>query len=157
MEGRPTRSDSSPPSTTSGGTTSTGSTSDPVSGPPVIGASVVELDHFRSPTGNIGCLITTERVQCEIAEHDFALPPESTPCVQSDWVASLQVTSTAGTAPTVGACQSDTVLGAAHELPYGTASVIGDFACLSQESGMTCWNQVTRHGFSVARANYAVF
>ena len=67
------------------------------------------------------------------------------------------MTADPGAVPTAGACLSDTALGAEDQLAYGETNVIGDLACLSQESGMTCWNQVTGHGFTVSRAAYALF
>ena len=154
--GSPDAADPSPSSTTSGGSPTTGSTSDPVSGPPVIGTSVVELDHFRSP------------------DRQHRLRHDQRPGAVRDRVVRLRAAAGATLVRARLGCdpagddrrwhcpdrrrlQGDTALGAEDELAYGTASVIGDFACLSQESGMTCWNQITRHGFSVARADYAVF
>src|SRR5690625_1425521 len=37
-------------------------------------------------------------------------------------------------------------------LDYGEAATVGDFACLSQEIGMSCWNTKTKHGMFVSRA-----
>ena len=37
-------------------------------------------------------------------------------------------------------------------LDYGEAATVGDFACLSQEIGMSCWNTKTNHGMFVSRA-----
>jgi hypothetical protein len=33
----------------------------------------------------------------------------------------------------------------------------GDMACTSRSDGMTCWNIMTGHGFTVNRASYDTF
>ena len=115
----------------------------------------VDLGQFSSPTGNIGCVLSSEFAVCEIGDHDYALPSEPADC-QGDWGAAIQFTDPS-TAPTFGACKTDTQLGSPDLLAYGSTAVAGSFACLSQEVGMTCWNTDTGHGFSLSRAAYALF
>ena len=122
---------------------------------PDVGDDPVDLSSFSSPTGNIGCFLSAEVAACEIGSYDFELPPEPATC-DFDWGAQIELTD-AATPPTLGACKSDTQLGAPDQLAYGSAAVVGDFACLSQEIGMTCWNQITGRGFTLARAAYALF
>jgi hypothetical protein len=147
---------STPPPSTSTTASATSAGTGLLTEPPPVGDSALDLVHFRSPSGNIGCYLTTEQAHCEIAEYNFALPPEPPSC-DLDWVAALKVGTGAEAAPTIGGCQSDTVLGAEDVLPYDTFTVLGDFACLSQETGMSCWNLTTRRGFTLSRAAYVLF
>ena len=115
----------------------------------------MELSAFSSPTGNIGCFLSAEIAVCEIGSYDFELPPKPSSC-EFDWGAQIEL-SDPSTAPVLGACKSDTLLGATDQLAYGSTAAVGEFACFSQEIGMTCWNQDTGHGFTLSRAAYALF
>ena len=126
-----------------------------VTTPPTVQGDQVDLGQFSSPTGNIGCVLSSAFAVCEIGDHDFELPPEPTPC-QGDYAPAIEF-SDPTTRPTIGVCKTDTELGAPDQLAYGTTAVAGDFACLSQEAGMSCWNQRTGHGFTLSRAAYALF
>ena len=141
----------SPPDVTIGGTPGP----ELVTGPPSISDDVEDLAQFSSPTGNIGCVVSTEFAVCEIGQYEFPLPPKPADC-RGDWAATFELTEQSPV-PTVGACQTDTQLGSPDQLAYGSTTVVGDFACLSQDSGMTCWNPATGHGFTVSRAAYALF
>jgi hypothetical protein len=143
---------SASPTTTSTTTADTGLLTEP----PPFSDVPLGLEYFSSPTGNIGCFLSVDQVHCEIAEYNFELPPEPPSC-EFDWVAAFEVGTDADPEPTVGGCQSDTVLGAEDVLPYGTATAVESFACLSQQTGMTCWNQITQRGFTIARAGYVLF
>jgi hypothetical protein len=147
---------STPPSSAPPSTSATTQGTGLLTAPPPIGDSVVDLEYFSSPTGNIGCFLSVEQVHCEIAEYNYELPPEPPSC-ELDWVAAFEVGTGADPDPKIGGCQSDTVLGAEDVLPYGTATVVEDFACLSLQTGMTCWNQTTQRGFTIARAGYFLF
>ncbi len=122
---------------------------------PRIEADQVSLGQFSSPSGNIGCDVSADYAACEIGEHTFPLPPKPADC-SFDWGAAVDFIDPT-VSPTFGACKSDTQLGAPDQLAYGTATVLGDFACLSQEVGVTCWSQRTGHGFSLSRDAYALF
>lgn len=37
-------------------------------------------------------------------------------------------------------------------LGYGEVATVGDFACLNEEIGMSCWNTQTQHGIFLSRA-----
>lgn len=126
-----------------------------VTAAPAIEGTQVDLGRFSSPTGNIGCDVSADFAVCEIGERNFELTPKPADC-RFDWGAAVDFIDPSAP-PTFGACESDTQLGAPDELSYGTTAVLGDYACLSQEVGMTCWNQTTGHGFSLSRDAYALF
>jgi hypothetical protein len=149
-QSRPGESPSDPasPTTTPPATPKTTPTTRPAERPPkrlphVVGA----VDFFASPSRNIGCLITETAVRCDIQEKSYLDPPRPASC-QLDYGSSLQV-GRAG--PADYACVGDTVLGAAQVLPYHSSTVVGDFGCTSRETGMTCYNLRTRHGFLISR------
>jgi hypothetical protein len=111
--------------------------------PHVVGA----IDFFVSPSRNIGCLITADAVRCDIQQKSYREPTPPTSC-QLDYGKSLQV---GPDAIAEFGCVGDTVLGARRVLDYNTSTVVGDFGCTSRETGMTCYNLRTRHGFLISR------
>ena len=114
---------------------------------------VGQVDYFVSPSRNIGCVITEDAVRCDIEEKSYQEPAQPPSC-QLDYGEALEV-GQAG----IGefACVSDTVLGADLVLDYNTSTVVGDFGCTSRETGMTCYNLSTRHGFMISREIADVF
>ena len=42
-------------------------------------------------------------------------------------------------------------------LEYGQTTVAGPIVCLSQSVGLTCWDQVTKHGFFLSQDSYSVW
>jgi hypothetical protein len=108
---------------------------------------VSQVDYFLSPSRNIGCLITGSSVRCDIDEKSYREPAPPASC-QLDYGKAVEV-GPAGEAEY--ACVSDSVLGAGSVLDYNTSTVVGDFGCTSRETGMTCYNLRTRHGFLISR------
>ena len=108
---------------------------------------VSQVDYFLSPSRNIGCLITQSNVRCDIDEKSYREPARPSSC-QLDYGKAVAV-GLAGEAEY--ACVSDSVLGAGSVLDYNTSTVVGDFGCTSRETGMTCYNLRTRHGFLISR------
>ena len=68
-----------------------------------------------------------------------------------DWGASAEVTSKARLT-----CRGD-ANNSGPVLAYGHSTQRGNFACLSERTGMTCVNKKTGHGFKVNRASYSLF
>lgn len=118
--------------------------------PNVVGA----LESFVSPSGNIACLIIPgESVRCDINERSYTPTPRPSNCPLA-WGPALQV----GTGAANFACVGDTVLGLTTTvLRYGTSSVVGDYGCTSQQTGMRCVNLATGHGFELAKEDYRFF
>jgi hypothetical protein len=116
---------------------------------------IVRLEHFRTPSGNIGCVMSGGGARCDIRKRDWAPLPRPASCPKRvDYGQGLQV-ARAGQATFV--CAGDTALepGLAS-LSYGTASRVGGSECISRSDGVTCVNR-TGHGFFVSVQSYQVF
>src|SRR5688500_6054265 len=105
------------------------------------------LEHFASPSGNIGCIMTRAGVRCDIRERDWSPPPKPASC-ELDWGSGVFV-GRRGRASMV--CAGDTTLGASRRLAYGDAETLGRFRCLSRRVGMRCVNRRNGHGFLLSR------
>ena len=117
----------------------------------------MELAAFRSPSGNIFCRIGPGQAACEVREGRVG-PPIAGLCGES-------------TAPDVGrlelaegrvtpVCNTDSIADpGAPKLAYGRrATVPGvEVTCLSEESGVTCVDPATEHGFFIARGSFTTF
>jgi hypothetical protein len=116
---------------------------------------VVHLQSFRSPSGNIGCIMFGGGARCDIRNRDWAPPPRPANCPQEvDYGQGLEV-SNRGQATFV--CAGDTALDpSASSLAYGTASEIGGSECISRKNGFTCVNQ-GGHGFFISVRSYQIF
>jgi hypothetical protein len=116
---------------------------------------ILHLEHFRTPSGNIGCVMFDGGARCDIRKRDWAPLPRPASCSKEvDYGQGLQVAHR-GQASFV--CAGDTALepGLAS-LSYGTASRVGGSECISRSDGVTCVNQ-TGHGFFVSVQSYQVF
>jgi hypothetical protein len=115
---------------------------------------VVHLSTFKSPSGNIGCIVASGLARCDLRKKDWAtLRPSDCP-KEVDFGQGIQV-GTSGHGQPV--CAGDTTLDpTAPVLPYGTATVTQGFRCLSTAAGISCRNQDTGHGFTVSRQTYTV-
>jgi|SoiMethySBSTD1v2_1073268.scaffolds.fasta_scaffold1260316_1 uncharacterized protein DUF6636 len=114
---------------------------------------VGEMDYFASPSHNIGCAITDSMVRCDIREKSYREPAQPASC-SLDYGQSLAV---GPDGPAQFACVGDTVLGSHQILPYNSSTEVGDYGCTSRETGMTCYNLSTRHGFLISREIVNVF
>ena len=54
-------------------------------------------------------------------------------------------------------CDRDTALGGGNALDYGQSGLAGVLLCDSADSGITCRDTKTGHGFAIAREVYRVF
>src|SRR5687768_11828968 len=100
------------------------------------------LEHFASPSGNIGCIMTRAGARCDIRDHDWVAPPKPASC-ELDWGSGVFV-GRHGRASIV--CAGDTTLGATRHLGYGDAERVGRFRCVSKRAGMRCVNRRNDHG-----------
>jgi hypothetical protein len=108
---------------------------------------------FVTPSKNIGCFVSADSARCDIADKSWTAPPQPADCDLA-WGNGVSV-GVAGEASMV--CAGDTVLGGARTLPYGDAVRVGDFVCVSAESGVRCTNEPTGHGFTLSRQSYDLF
>lgn len=119
-------------------------------------ATIVHLTTFRSPSGNIGCVMLFGIVRCDISQRSWKPPPRPTSCSQEvDFGQGLEV-GHAGKGQFV--CAGDTALDPRGKpLHYGEASLEGGFACDSKFTGMTCMDLRDGHGFFISSQHYRVF
>ena len=110
---------------------------------------------FSSPTGNIGCIVFDKadlvEARCDISQKRWQPPPKPADCPVG-YGQGLSLSDTAGIF-----CAGDTALGATRQLAYGDALQVGRFLCTSRETGMTCENTRTRHGFELSQASYRFY
>jgi len=117
----------------------------------------VEVAAFRSPSGNIYCQLGPDFAACEVEEGRVE-PPVDGICPDSDAddVGRLEIVAGAVTP----VCNTDSIRDPeARKLAYGRiAEVPGvDVTCLSEESGVTCVDPNSEHGFFIARGTFTTF
>lgn len=123
---------------------------------PASSALADDMLFFRSPTGNIACMVATGEfagARCDLLEltKTFRKPPAD---CELEWGSSFSVD--AQGKGYVG-CVGDAVVSPdAFTLDYGKSITLGAFTCTSETTGMTCTNG-QGHGFSVAKAKQRVF
>lgn len=104
-------------------------------------------------TQNIYCQISDERAACSIRERYYSAAGAQ------DCSGELFSITVVDGAPQL-AC-GESFLGAAGQVPQRLApqqyAASGNFACLVETSGVSCWNQWTGHGFKLAREGYQTF
>ena len=108
-------------------------------------APAAEVEFFRSPTGNIGC-VYADYLRCDVRDGIKPLPPMPKSC-EFDWGQGFWLHKT-GEAKVV--CAGDTTLGEGKVLPYGTTWKRGSISCASSSSGFRCAN-ADGHGFFISR------
>jgi hypothetical protein len=114
---------------------------------------VYELTGFLSPSGNVGCKIAPAGVGCNILERDWSPPPRPADC---RWDYERIVVGPGE--PTHFVCAGDSVHNSADPpLAYGEAITAGSMRCESAQSGITCRDVESGHGFSISREAYQLF
>jgi hypothetical protein len=112
-----------------------------------------DLVGFTSPSGNVGCIIDSAYVRCDIAERNWSPPPRPADC-EFDYGQGISLSRGEEAA---FVCAGDTALGGGKPLDYGQSVSAGLMQCDSAESGVTCRDTKTGHGFTIAREAYRVF
>jgi hypothetical protein len=121
------------------------------------GVAAADIVEFRSPTGNINCMIYSDpsgaTARCDLSELVPSYSRAPAGC-EFDWGNSFAVEERG---KGYLACVSDAVGGpGASVLRYGQAISLGGISCVSAETGMTCTN-AKGHGFSVSKAKQKLF
>jgi hypothetical protein len=143
LSGSSTGTTTAPSSTTATSTTTTA-------------ANVVHIATFKSPTGNIGCMIIADTARCDLKAKSWTLPPRPSDC--PNIVDFGQGAIVADGRPGRLVCAGDTTLDpSAKTIPYGTDTSVGGFTCQSRTNGMTCTNDSSGHGFFVSFQSYRTF
>jgi hypothetical protein len=117
-------------------------------------SDALSLKSFSSPSGNIGCKLDASTARCDVREHAYIPGLKPGDC-QQDWGDSLQVSDRGA----VGwVCHGDTVIAqGAPVLPYGKISRQGSIVCASADTGVTCTQEGSGHGFLINRERYRIF
>lgn len=116
-----------------------------------------DLYFFRSPSGNIHCMIATgeyAEARCDMMDltPTYTRPPAD---CDLDWGSSFAVG--LGGRKGVLACVGDTVaMQDSDILGYGDYVRLGGFECVSEKTGMTCTNPAG-HGFTLSKARQRLF
>lgn len=120
------------------------------------GPDITQDTSFSSPSGNIGCqIIPGTSVRCDMLEHTWSPPPRPDYCKSlMAWGQGL-ILKAGGDAHVV--CAGDTTMTKDNPLGYGDSITAGSLRCDSAESGMTCKDTGTGHGFTIARDSYNLF
>lgn len=127
---------------------------------------------FGSPSGNIGCSILGAENHslwgCAIDEKEWTFPRDSpddycydaqVPCgggIEADG-AELPHPRYRGDPGFPGAFVSYGVTGVVRTLEYGQSVTFGDVTCFSETAAVTCINNVSGHGFVIARDRNDIF
>lgn len=125
-----------------------------VTGSPVPSYAAEDLVGFTSPSGNIGCMIDSSSVRCDIRERAWSPPPRSDDCVaEMDFGQGIVLDVGA---PARFVCAGDTALDGGPPLPYGEMIVRGSLECHSEPAGVSCWDFVYGGSFEISRDSYYV-
>ncbi len=112
------------------------------------------LATFASPSRNIACTITAAGATCTIASITFTPPPINGCTGPLGHVVTVDATGSAmpcpdGPAPEVAGPDVPV-------LDYGRSTSAHGYTCVSSTAAMTCWNDATGQGFTVARQDYSL-
>jgi len=143
----------SSPSIAAQTTTGSAAKSDKMTGPATADREVYDFKGFISPSGNVACMIDPSFVRCDIIDNDWSPPPHPADC-EFDYGQGISLT--AG-GPAEFVCAGDTAFGPDAVLAYGDSIDAGVLKCESAESGFTCRDAETGHGFSISREAYQLF
>lgn len=114
-----------------------------------------DISGFTSPSGNIGCMLDETFVRCDIRQRDWTPPPRPSDCPSfTGYGQGIEIA--AGHRPRF-VCAGDTAYSLSAALPYGHSMSAGPLTCTSAESGMTCRDDGSGHGFTLSRQGYQLF
>jgi hypothetical protein len=119
------------------------------------GARTSGIALFRTPSGNIGCIASTDPtgLRCDIKSGLRPKPATPKGCHLA-YGDSLEMGATSRPGYT---CHGDTVFDPhAKVVAYGKTFTYGPFRCTSQSAGLTCRNRAG-HGWFLSRASYRRF
>ena len=100
---------------------------------------------FKSPTGNITCVISTDADQPQFAQCELRSKAKGF------------FVSRRGHVRSYGVDPFDDLSGRRFVLRYGRSVRLGPFVCISRATGMTCRSRLSGHGFTISRERQRVF
>ncbi|HET6732430.1 DUF6636 domain-containing protein [Mycobacterium sp.] len=114
---------------------------------PAPDGDAVESASFLSPDGNIACNVDMNvGARCDIIDASWPTPPTPADCQGSyGHMIAIGIDE-----PAEFICTDDTVFGSEDLLADGESIASGAFRCESVDSGITCRNTETGHGFSLS-------
>jgi len=119
---------------------------------PVVVTDVGEV-FFRTPSKNIICHLHESAVRCDILHKSWSPPAKPSSC-ELDWGFGMYIS--AGKAGFT--CTGDSLIGVESvTLEYGQADRSGSVRCTSESSGLTCTDEKTGRGFTLAISRYGLF
>ena len=119
------------------------------------GAPASEVDEamFRTPSQNIACALTRSAVRCDIVRKTWQPPAKPADC-ELDWGNGLAISN----GKVTFTCAGDTVIGTSEStLEYGQALRAGTVRCDSENQSLSCKDEKTGHGFTLAASRYTMF
>lgn len=115
--------------------------------------AAVYADLVDTPSQNISCEIYDYSVSCSILERSYKANG------QQDCSSRLFSITVRDSLPRLDCGEEH--LGVPGQpvtrLQYGSSARSKNYACTSETTGMTCWNQKTGHGFTIYREGYETF
>lgn len=108
--------------------------------------------YFKSPSGNITCVLNKNLVECDISEYTYTPPPPPECAQHITW--GNRFTLSPGK-PGAIECHGDTTQMAGEPtLDYGQTITAGTLTCTSEQSGVKCSDTGSGHYFRVSRDSY---
>ena len=118
------------------------------------GASAAKFKFFKTPSGNIGCVMGGGAVRCDIKQKSWEAPPKPSWC-DVDWGFGAAV---GRKKPANYVCAGDTVFQPGEPtLGYGERQIKNRFRCSSKQKGIRCVNTKNKHGFFLSRQKVKLF
>lgn len=121
------------------------------------------LPGFRTPSNNVHCMYDDASlsdgqykpyIRCDIQTIEGAKPKPPSDC-DGEYGRAFNISKDADTGELI--CVGDAVFDTSYPvLAYGQTFQMGGFTCLSEESGVSCFN-AKRHGFTLSRAARKLF
>jgi hypothetical protein len=130
-----------------------------------VAGAVTKLPGFRSPSGNISCLLIPgppRNVQCQIAHADYAKSLQARCLGPSGSGVDWHGFTLMAKKPATLSCSGGILYNPTTErpsyvtLPYGASWRQGVFTCLSRITGVTCTSRAG-HGVFVSRQSWRVW
>lgn len=107
----------------------------------------VQLAAFTTPAKNIQCRIENGTLECSIYAYSYPSPDG---CEGITATYSVRETGQVASGCSY-AIRTDNVQ------PYGTVVAVDGLVCDLQQDGVTCWSELTGHGFNLKRAADEIF
>ena len=105
--------------------------------------------YLRTPSGNVTCLLTPQKVECTPKEHDWGVYDYSDygQCDHDPTVVVSVASTVAVRLSCAGVASTD-----AEVLPYGSRVELGDIRCVSENQALSCARTDTGVGFTLSRS-----